>query len=341
MKIKSFIVQTFFCALVLIQPLIAKEPAFQIQSIEEVFPGIYQKLKNENRISSFDLSQLTLKRDKAAILYRDKIEIINSKGSILVSYQLDDYGLSIPSEHNSWNADGTQFICSISSKDGRMSLYLLDIIGNLKELVPAPEFRGQVLQPEWSYDGNYISYIKSTLRPEPKSSVYILNVYTGEEKQIGNNLSGKAKWMNHSNKLFYENAIPPFNTTNRPLRELYCFDVRDNSNIRFYSEPFSSISITLPADDLFIGIHSDNILITLDLFGHEIKKIEINPINPQFSPDGKNIAFIHLDEDGHRIINQFIKILDLKKGSIVSISIDNDSLLRSILWIDESRILYN
>lgn len=338
MRARIFIILIQFF---MISLLAATESTIQIQGLEEVLPGIYQKLKKENRLSGFHLAQFTPGRDKAAILFRDKIEIVNSTGNVLVACHFAAYGLSQPSEHYSWNAEGTQFVCSVRSAKGQLSLYLLDMTGNLTELVPAPEFRGQVLQPEWSFDGKFLAYVKSALGPEPKSSVYILNVNTGEEKQIGHHLSGNAKWMNRSNRLFYENAIPPFNTPQRPLRELYCFDAGDHSNTRFVNESFSQISVAFPADDSFLVINSDQALFTFDRSGHQIRKFDLNAVNPQVSPDGKTAACIDFEDDGHRIIRQSIQILDLETGSIESILIDTAHSLQSIIWLDNRRILYH
>ena len=211
----------------------------------------------------------------------------------------------------------------------------------MKEIVSAPGPRDQILQPEWSFDGKMISYVKSVSLPQPESRLFVKNLATGEELNIGNFLSAKAKWMHHQDKLFYERAIPPFNTPTRPKRGLFCLDLINGTNDRFITDTFSGLSITFAPNDSFIVVNTEESLLILNERGQQLKKFEIALDNPEVSPDGKYIAFIDLESDWDgRIVNQFIKILKLADGSLDSFLISREISLSFVCWLNEATILY-
>ena len=94
MKLRGIII--FWLVASVAAPIFAVESKFKIERLEEVYPRLSQKIEAEKKLSSFHSSQLAPTRDKAVLLFRDKIEFLSMNGRVLLTYQLADYGLYQP-----------------------------------------------------------------------------------------------------------------------------------------------------------------------------------------------------------------------------------------------------
>lgn len=318
-------------------------PLIEVKKLNNVFPGLYNKLESTYGRTNFDLSNINAQKNRAVLFSNDQIQFITVTGDEIRTFDLARYNLTKPSSgHFAWSPNGEKVLCKIRSQfSSYKNLYLLDIHGNLEQIVQLTGRGDQVLQPDWSHDGRLISYVK-TIRSGPSSSVYIKNIETGIEQLIGNPLSGKARWAHSSNKLLFENAIPPYNLPQRPKIELFCYNFSDNKKFKFYNELFTGIEIFFSSNDSLILLHADNGLLLLDQFGNEIKKFKVYGSDHQWSPNNKRICFIDFDvnEEG-LILNQYIKVLNIKNGSVQSFQIDMSIHFNSIIWLNASTILYN
>jgi Tol biopolymer transport system component len=177
----------FLCSLIvvlfqLVQQLSAgTNPEVKAVRLSELHPTLSKSYSNTQKTSEAFLENAAPNLDKTAYYNRREgiLYFTDPAGKTIQQFDLESLGLKNPG-HNKWSPDGSMMLSSIFKEaGGGASLYLLNIDGTIKEVVPAKDYRVQILQPCWSFDGKMYAYLKSEVGSGHE--IWAKTIASGEE----------------------------------------------------------------------------------------------------------------------------------------------------------------
>ncbi|UCE42646.1 MAG: S9 family peptidase [Candidatus Aminicenantes bacterium] len=219
-----------------------------------------------------------------------------------------------------WSPDG-KTVAFISDRGGSNQIWLISPSGG--EALQLSDVHGGIGSFYWSPDSKKIAFLLPDLQPEEKKKRQEERgspiIVDDEPRMVHIHLievTSKKTWQLTSGKFFVDTlSWSP-----------------DAKNIVFSARPSPSIP------DLF---NTD--IYTVDVQGQKIRKIvekEGADTSPQWSPDGRMIAFVSNDGLNEWIANWYICVVSTEGGEPSNISRDFKEFVTSCQWSSDSRTLY-
>ncbi len=310
-----------------------------IKNINDFAPNLYEKSLT-NR--SFNFKNFSITFDKLAFYKKNIFYIFSLNGDEIAIYNNIDFNLeNFSVGHFEWDKTGNKILlCThgITAKK-QSGLFLIDIVKkNVKEIISTTiqnEYILQISQPSWSFDSKLISYIKATRKGTP---LFIKNLVTGEEIQVGNPVSGNAKWLNHSLALLYRNLVPPYNTPKPPDAYLWYYNYETRENKQLISEKIPDIEIEIMENDSLFLVKTQKGVLICQLNGKINNVIQDDGgVDYKFSPDGKFLTYLLPVVNDQSIIRQYLILLNLKIDEKIKYSVSTD--INNYKWLNNSMIV--
>lgn len=291
------------------------------------------------RNSSPKLDKSIYYKRKEGVLY-----FIDKNGQEVQSFDLKRLGLDRPG-HNKWNPDGTMMLSSIFNKNkgGAAPLYLLKMDGSIEETVPAEGRSEQILQPSWSFDGEMFVYLKSLVSGQ---EIWVKNIRSGqdiliEKVSIGEGSCGNPVWFNRHQRVLYKKARPK--RPKRLYKELWIYDLETGGKKKIYEGLIETTFPIISPDDQLIGSDTGKKFSLIDISGITIKKLEPGSnINPLWSPDGLNIAYLKgkVDPISEILIERHIHVININTGIDKNLTPQPGLVIKKFRWFNSNTIVY-
>jgi dipeptidyl aminopeptidase/acylaminoacyl peptidase len=242
-----------------------------------------------------------------------------------------------------WSPDGRR-IAFISSRDGVSNLYLLSVKGG--EARKITDSKTNLYSPIWAKDGKHI-LCGSRVLPEGKRDI---ENWTKEElpkceaRTIDRLLFRQwDRWLgdkrNHVFLVTVEGGsmkdLTPgdFDTPPVSLSSGHDFDISpDGKEICFVKNV-----------DPMLAISTNHDLFLVDVESLEEKKLTTNPAldtNPNYSPDGRYIAYAAMEKVGYEADRRVLVVYDRIEDKHTRLTGSLDRSVEQILWSADSKILF-
>ncbi len=222
---------------------------------------------------------------------------------------------------------------------------------------------------QWSPDGKRIAFL-SDRQKQGLAQIYLLSMNGGEAEQLTTNPTAIQffLWSPDGNKIAYLAQEPPTPEQDRKQREkedasvvdrdfhfthLWLLEIATKKITQLTRGPFQINSFSWSPDgkeivfshqptpkvqDLY---HADISLVTVD--GTVVKMLIQRPgfdINPQFSPDGKKIAFVSQAEDTTWYGNSYLCVFDRKHEKTITVTGGFDNQIGNYGWTKDGNAFY-
>ncbi len=242
-----------------------------------------------------------------------------------------------------WSPDGSH-IAFISSRDGVSNLYLLSVEGG--EARKITDSKTSLYSPIWTKDGKRI-LCGSRVLPEGKTDI---ENWTKEElpkceARTINRLLFRQwdRWLGDKrNHVFLVTVrdgsmkdLTPgdFDTPPVSLASGHDFDISpDGKEICFVKNV-----------DPMLAISTNHDLFLVDVETLEEKKLTTNPaldFNPNYSPDGRYIAYAAMEKVGYEADRRVLVMYDRLQGKHTRLTESLDLSVEQILWRPDSKALF-
>ena len=293
------------------------------------------------------LNRADMGLDKSAYYDRKKgiFYFIDLRGKIIQEFNLKKYDLEYPG-HMAWNPDGTMVLASIYSLEkGRSKpLYLLKMDGSVQEVASAEGHDEHVLEPCWSFDGEWFAYLKSSRANGHEIKIKKIN--SDEEilvnnRPMGQGYCGNPVWFNTQYKLLYKKGQ---RDRPKPLyEELWIYDLATKQHKKIYEGIIATSYPIISPDDSLIGLIGNNSFIIMDNDGRIVNRLEILGLYPSWSPDGQRIAFkdTKVEPISGRIIRDAIYSVTIDDGIKTNLTPIEGLKIDEYRWLDSTTIVYD
>ncbi len=248
--------------------------------------------------------------------------------------------------HPRWSPDGNE-IAFISSREGSPQIYIIPVNGGEARRISniSTGASGAI----WSPDGNNLAFV-STVYPELESD-------EANRKKMEEMKNSKVKarlltrllyrqwnsWKNDTrNHIFVipsaggeAKDITPGDYDTPPL------DLGGYQDYTF--SPEGKEVCYVKNTDPVVATSTNNDLFIVDIATGNSRKITANPANdnyPQYSPDGKYIAYRAMKRAGFEADKYSLMLYNRNTGEIRSLTSDHDRSTGQFLWSPDSRSLY-
>jgi dipeptidyl aminopeptidase/acylaminoacyl peptidase len=254
--------------------------------------------------------------------YINQVFIANSDGTNAIALTKNDKDNANPK----WSNDG-KWIAFASNRDGKNNLYVLSAAGGEAEKIT--DSKTGVGNFEWSGDGNAIAFLMGD-GPDDK-----------EEK----NKKGKNDWY------FYEEALKQnrlfvlwLNKKDSTGKRLQKLITKENRNINAFS--WSGDGKTIAYSHGRSTLANDNIYSDISLANIETAESRVlvntaaGETNPQYSPDGKWIAFTCSDNPVVWGGKTVVKIIPSSGGTVTALAETPNTGAGLLGWSADGKYVY-
>ncbi len=336
MKIRIFIFLLFIAGYTMLP---ARENNIKLIKLSDYAPQLTATTDNNTMPESKMLERMGKTFGAMYYCSDNKMYTIDTQGKRNMLADLNAHNLTRPT-HEKWSNKKDKLLLSLHPENPRLhqiSLYLLNMNGSLEEIEKG-EPGISVFQADWSYNDQWITFIKSYSKTVT-SSVFIKNFETGKTVEIDNGVSGNPIWFNNSLKLLYKNSKPK-QTSPYPETSLILYDVISNKKTLIFKGYIGMIYPIISPDDSLIIIYTYDRFIIIDIEGNQVKNLELDGSNHTWSPDCNVLAYTKAKFDIHGSnVERHLWIMDMETEEKRNLTPYSKFIFEDFIWLDNSTII--
>lgn len=248
--------------------------------------------------------------------------------------------------HPRWSPDGKR-IAFISSREGTSQIWIIPADGGEAQQITTITTGASGV--EWSPDGTHLLFISDVYPDCPDDACNKTRDEEREESKVKARIIDKLLYRHwnlwREDKVSHLFIVPDTGGVGTDLTpgddDIPPISLGSSHDYTFSPDGEEICFVKNP--DPMVAISTNNDLFTIPVSGGEPKKITTNKANdnqPQYSPDGRYIAYRSMERPGFESDRYHLMLYNKHTGGIRNLTEDFDYPIRNIVWASDSKKIY-